>query len=189
MAVPMRNRRITIEEFEGMSEAGILTEDDRVELIEGEIVEMTPIEAPHSGRTRWLIRELSRLFSERFILDVQNPIILRQQESVLCPDLMLLPPREEFFGDVTPGPADARLLIEVVDTTLSRDRRKQRLYAQAGVAEVWLVIIAEGKQSVLVCRRPEAGQYQDVREYKRGEVIEFEGESFEVDAVLGKPRP
>lgn len=189
MAVPLQNRRITIEEFQGMFEAGILTEDDRVELIEGEIVEMMPIEAPHSGRTRWLIRELNRLFSERFILDVQNPIILRKQESVLCPDLMLLPLREEFFGDVTPGPADARLVIEVVDTSLSRDRRKQRLYAQAGVTEVWLVVIAEGKQSVFVCRHPEAGQYQDVREYKCGEVIELEGERFEVDEILGKPRP
>jgi Uma2 family endonuclease len=158
-----------------------------VELIEGEIVEMTPIDAPHSGRTRWLIRELNR-FTDRFILDVQNPVLLTEQESVLCPDLMLLYPREELFGDVLPAPADARLVIEVVDTNLSRDRRKQRLYARAGVAEVWLVIIAKGKQSVLVCRLPEAGQHQEIREYRRGEVIEFEGERFEVDAVLGKPR-
>jgi len=140
MAVVLKRRRFTIEEYHRMGEVGILSEDDRVELIEGEIVEMTPIGVRHAGT----VNRINHVFSVRLaglaVVSVQNPIVLRPQGSELQPDVALLRPRSDFYTASHPEPPDVFLVVEVMDTSLERDRRiKLSLYARAGISEAWLV--------------------------------------------------
>ena len=140
MAVELKRRLFTVEEFQRMAEAGILDEDERVELIEGEIVEMTPIGPPHAS----VVARINALFAARLgarvIVWPQNPFVLRPQTSQFQPDLALLRPRADFYSSRHPEPADALLVIEVMDSSVARDRRvKLPIYARARVEEVWLV--------------------------------------------------
>ncbi len=150
-------RRFTVDEYYRMAEAGILHEDDRVELIEGEIVEMPPIGSNHAS----IVNKLGSWFGGAIaegsaIVSVQNPLrLLNDSEPI--PDLMILRFRADFYRAAHPTPEDVLLLVEVADTTLVFDRdTKVPLYGQAGVPEVWLVNIAAA--AVEVYRRPtEAG--------------------------------
>ncbi len=158
MAVELKRRPFTIEEFQRMGEAGILDEDERVELIEGEIVEMTPIGPPHASVVARLVALFAARLGVRAIVWPQNPFVLRRQTSQFQPDLALLRPREDFYGSRHPEPADALLVIEVMDSSVARDRHvKLPIYARAGVAEVWLVHATAS--TVEVCREPRASDY------------------------------
>jgi Uma2 family endonuclease len=134
--------RFTVEEYRKMGEAGIFSEDDRVELIDGEVVEMTPIGWRHALCVTRLTTLLSGYASEqgllgrRYGVSVQNPIALRRHEEPQ-PDLALIegPPPGRL-----PGPAEIALVVEVADTSLTYDReRKLPLYAEVGIPEAWLV--------------------------------------------------
>ncbi|CAN5304449.1 Uma2 family endonuclease [soil metagenome] len=134
--------RFTVEEYRKMGEAGIFSEDDRVELIDGEVVEMAPIGWRHALCVTRLTTLLSRFASEqalagrRYEVSVQNPVVLSRHREPQ-PDLALvdgLPPAR------LPGPAEVALVVEVADTSLAYDReRKLPLYAEAGIPEAWLV--------------------------------------------------
>src|SRR5438552_12280642 len=137
--VEVRRRRFTVEEYHRMAEAGILSEDDRVELIEGEIVQMSPIGPRHSA----CVDRLNALFTSRLrrraIVRVQNPIVLSRWTEPQ-PDLTLLRPRADFYAERHPGPADVLLAVEVAETSGVYDRgTKLALYARARIPEVWLV--------------------------------------------------
>jgi len=122
-----------------MIETGILHEDDRVELIEGELNPMPPINPEHAGKTKRLNRLLSSLMADQAIVSVQDPLVLGDR-SELDPDLMLFRPREDLCETANPGPEDVLLLIEVADTSLDYDRGvKIPLYAASGIPEVWLL--------------------------------------------------
>ncbi|MBI2016243.1 MAG: Uma2 family endonuclease [Candidatus Rokubacteria bacterium] len=162
---PLVRRRFTREEFHRMGEAGIFTEDDRVELIEGEIVQMSPIGHPHAYSVMMLTNLLITRLGGRALLSPQNPVALSDDTEPL-PDIVLIRPRPGYKEtDITP--ADALLLIEVSDTSLRYDRRvKLRLYARAGIPEYWVVDV--GGEAVEIHREPRGDRYERVERVGRG---------------------
>ncbi len=167
MSIQLARRLFTVEEYHQMTRAGIFTEDDRVELIEGEIVEMTPIGSHHAACVRRLNRLFSQQIGERAFVSVQDPIQIGKH-SEPQPDLALLRPHQDFYASAHPTPHDILLLIEVADSSLEYDREiKVPLYARAGIPEVWLVDLPEDR--VLVYRQPAAQGYQEIGQVGRGE--------------------
>ena len=133
---------ITAEEYLRMGEAGVFAPDARLELIEGEIIDMAPIGPPHAG----IVARLNRWFVERAqgraVVFPQNPIVASQL-SVPQPDLLLLHPRADDYTRAHPRPADVFLAVEVADSTLRFDMRtKMPLYARCGFPEAWVVDVA-----------------------------------------------
>ncbi|MDQ6695160.1 MAG: Uma2 family endonuclease [Chloroflexota bacterium] len=143
MALPIPHKLFTIDDYDRIIDSGILKEDDRVELLSGEIVEMAPIGLRHAvcvARIEDLLHEQTR---RRAIVWVQNPIWL-PGDSVPQPDLALLKQRADFYLEHRPTPEDVLLLIEVADTSLFSDRiAKVPIYAQAGINRLWLVNLVE----------------------------------------------
>ena len=163
---PMQPHRFTIDDYHRMSEAGILGPEDRVELVRGEVVEMTPIGSPHSGCVLRLNRLLARAVGERAIVGIQSPITM-SEHSELQPDVFLARPRADDYTQTHPRPDEILLLIEVADTSIAHDREvKLPLYAEAGIAEVWLVDL--NTCTVDVCREPAGSIYGKVRRARIG---------------------
>jgi len=139
----MPRHRFTIAEYEQMAETGILTEADRVELIEGEIVGMSPIGARHAICVAVLTQYLVRQAPDDTLVFVQSPIRL-PNDSEPQPDLAVI--RRDNLGGALPNAADVLLVVEVSDSTLMHDRdTKLPLYAAAGIPEAWLVDLAAGR--------------------------------------------
>jgi Uma2 family endonuclease len=144
MAMPVQapKRLFTVDEFYQMAEAGILREDDRVELLAGEVVQMTPIGSRHAACVSRLNRLLNQGLGEECIVRVQDPVRL-DEHSEPQPDVAVLRFRQDFYREAHPGPADVLLVIEVADSSADLDREvKVPLYARAGVPEVWVVDLA-----------------------------------------------
>lgn len=153
--------KFTVEDFDRMIETGILTEDDRVELINGEIIEMDPPGKDHAS----CVDQINYLFMERLrrraYIRVQNPLQLggigRPE-----PDLMLLRWRDDYYKPRHPQPADVLLLIEVADSSLETDTKlKLPMYARAGIDEAWVVDLRAG--TVNMYRQPRDDQYLSTR--------------------------
>ena len=187
MAVAYQRRLLTIEEYHQMIEAGILSEDERIELIRGDMIEMSPIGKRHAGCVRWLIRSFSSRFASQAVIDVQDPVTLQEQQSEPQPDVVLLRYREDCYRTQHPKPEDVLLAVEVADSSLDYDRDvKIPLYAEAGIPEAWLVALPS--DSVFSYRDPSPTGYREVRQYRRGDVITpeaFPDEPFTVDEILG----
>jgi Uma2 family endonuclease len=163
-ALPRRHR-ITVEEYHRMGEAGIFSEGDRVELIEGEIIDLAPIGTRHAEA----VSRLARLFIQKtpLVERVQDPIRL-PGESEPQPDLAIVANRS--YAEAHPGPEDVLLLIEVADASIDYDRRvKIPLYARHGIPEVWLVDLGEG--IIEGFRKPAGEGYREVRRHRPGEPI------------------
>ena len=142
----------TVDDYHRMTEAGILSADERTELIEGVVVTMSPIGAPHFVAVLLLDQLLRNAVGTRAVVSVQGPIRLPPR-SEPQPDLALLHPPTGRYRAVLPGPADVFLLVEVSDSTLARDRDvKAPLYAAHGIPEYWLVDLEA--RHVLVHRDP-----------------------------------
>lgn len=182
-----RRRKFSVEEYYRMAEAGIFTEDDRVELIEGEIVEMTPIGGRHAACVNRLNALLVREAGDAAIVSVQNPVRLSERIEPQ-PDLTLLRPRDDFYAEGHPTPKDVLLVMEVSDTTLSYDREvKIPLYARSGIPEVWVVDLISGAE-ILAYSRPVGGAYEAVSRAAHGEPIAsrtIPGLTLSVDDILG----
>jgi Uma2 family endonuclease len=186
MSRKLAKRWISADEYERMGSAGIFPPGVRLELIEGEIYEMSPIGSPHAA----CVDALTHLFSEaskrRFIVRVQNPIRLNDF-SEPQPDLTLLRWREDFYRGAHPTPADVLLVVEVADTTVVTDRTiKVPLYARAGVSEAWVVNIPE--ECVEVYTDPSGEAYQTVAQFGRGENVKsptVSGLAVSVDELFG----
>ena len=167
MTAQVTRRRFTVDEYYRMAEAGILCEDDRVELIEGEIVEVAPIGSRHAACVDSLNQAFSERVGERAIVRVQNPVRLSIRTEPE-PDIVLARPRPDRYRQAHPGPADVLLLIEVADTSLAYDRRvKIPMYARAGIVEVWLVDLKG--QVVLRYADPHEGAYRLTERVGRGQ--------------------
>jgi Uma2 family endonuclease len=137
--LPARHK-LTVDDYDRMAEAGILGEDDRVELIDGDIIDMAPIGQDHAATVNKLTRALVIAFGDRAIVSVQNPVRLNRFNEPQ-PDFAVFRPRADFYATgERPGPADTLLVIEVADSSLRYDRTvKLPLYARAGIPEVWIV--------------------------------------------------
>jgi Uma2 family endonuclease len=171
MAVDVeRPRRLfTVDEYHRMGETGIIGEDERVELIEGEIVQMAPIGPRHIG----CVINANRLFvtqlGDRAVVSPQNPVIIRPR-SEPQPDLVLLRLRPVSYSRERPRSEDVLLAVEVADTTVRYDRLvKARLYARAGIPEFWLCLATEG--AVEIYRRPAVDGYADVTVHDAGQAV------------------
>lgn len=183
--VPTR-RRFTIYEYHRMADAGVLTEDDRVELLDGEIVEMSPIGSRHAG----IVDRLNMLFARRLgrhaIVRVQNPIVL-DDYSEPQPDLTILRARPDYYVGAHPRPGDVLLAIEVMDASVSYDRTlKLPLYAKKNLRELWLIDLPS--EAVEVYRRPSASGYRDGQRFARGRrfaPLAFPRVHFRVAEMLG----
>ncbi len=169
MAVALTRHRFTVDEYHWMARVGILGEDDRVELIDGEIVEMVPIGPTHVGSVIRFTGRLVRQYGDLAEVSVQNPVRLGEY-SEPEPDLVLLRPRADSYRLALPTPADVLLVVEVADTSLAVDRRvKLPLYARAGILETWLVDLRHHR--LHVHREPRADGYRVTRTLRRGERI------------------
>jgi Uma2 family endonuclease len=162
-------RKITVEEYEVMYEAGVFKPDERLELINGEILKVAPMNAPHIS---YVIR-LSRIFTERLtkraIVSTQLPIVINE-ESEPEPDLSILRWRSDDYFSGKPKAQDVYLLIEVASASLLFDRRvKLPLYARAGVPEVWIVKVQE--RELEVYRTPKGEAYSESRVLKPSDKI------------------
>lgn len=163
-------RPITVAEYHRMGEVGILGERDRVELIEGELVAMSPIGSYHHGTIITLTQALVRAVGDRAMVSVQGPVRL-DDFSEPEPDFALLRPRSDTYRNAHAEPADVLLLIEVADTSLNYDRAvKRALYSRHAIPELWIVDLNAGE--VEVCRQPGAGGYAAVTRVGRDGVLE-----------------
>jgi Uma2 family endonuclease len=168
MSVSLSRRLFTAQEFRSMIEAGVFPEDDRLELVDGEIVEMSPIGNRHAACVRRL-NLIFRSVGDRAIVDVQSPLGI-SDENDFYPDIVLLKPRTDVYASGIPGASDALLVVEVADTTVRFDRSiKKSRYAAAGLPEYWIVDL-EGSR-VWVHRKPLQGDYREVIEARAGDVL------------------
>ncbi len=191
MALPA-TRRFTVDEYYKMVEAGILGEDDRVELIEGEILEMAPIGPLHADEVEDLFRLFVVQFANRAKVRSQNPVRLSQ---ILEPEpdvalLRLASERSRSYRADHPTAEDVLLIVEVADSSLEYDLgRKARLYARHGIPELW--VVDQRNDRLVLHREPTPRGYADVRTLERGESVAplaFSEVSFTVDELLGAPR-
>lgn len=151
-------KRWIVEDYHRMIGAGILTPDDRVELLDGQIVEMAPQNPPHASTTDESSDYLKALFAGRAKVRTQLPITLAP-DSEPEPDLVIVRMDQRHYRDRHPAPEDVFLLIEIADATLQRDRtRKAKIYASAGIPDYWIVDI--NQQQVIVLRDPQVNAYQ-----------------------------
>jgi Uma2 family endonuclease len=143
MTIQLKQRLITVEVYHKMIEAGILGPDDRVELIEGKIIEMAPVGSKHAAYVKKINTLLGDLLGAKVIIGVQDPIAI-QNYSEPEPDVSVLRPREDYYATRHPQPEDVFLVIEVADTSLDFDQEvKLSMYARAGISEYWIVNIQE----------------------------------------------
>ena len=134
---------ISADEYLRMHEGGVFAPDTRLELIEGEIIEMAPIGPPHMSRVNKLTRLFVERTGDRAIVSVQNAVVIGDR-SVPQPDVALLKPREDEYARSLPMASDVLLMVEVADATISFDlRKKVPLYALSGIAEVWVLGVSE----------------------------------------------
>ena len=159
----------TVGDYHRMAETGVLRQDARVELLDGQVVEMSPIGSRHAGCVFHLNQMLFGALAGRAGVNVQNPVVL-DDHSEPQPDITVLKLRSDWYTTAHPGPADVLLLIEVMDTTAERDREmKTPLYARSGIAEVWLVDLDADVIEIL--REPGPDGYASVRTAARGDKL------------------
>jgi Uma2 family endonuclease len=186
MSVQIARRHFNVAEYYKMAAAGVFPEDDRVELIEGEIIEMNPIGSRHAACVGRLTKLLERMAGDRAIVWVQNPVQVNEYSEPL-PDVALLKPRDDFYARANPQPSDVFLIIEVADSSVEYDRDiKIPLYAQAGIPEVWIVNLP--KEAIEIYTRPLEGEYREISLVKRGESLSaksFANLTIDASAVLG----
>ena len=185
MALEIAKHVFTVTDFERMAETGILSENDRVELIEGEIIEMSPIGNRHAA----CVDRFNEL-----IVGLRLDVIVRVQSSIQLddywqpqPDLALLRRRDDFYSGSRPRAADVLLVIEVADTALEYDRFvKLPAYARAGIPEVWLANLPADR--IEMYAEPVNGAHTVIKHATRGEVIEsssIDELRLSVDDILG----
>lgn len=170
MSTPTLRRQFSVDDYARMREAGILTEDDRVELIDGEIYCMSPLGSLHVALVNRLNRLLLPLVGMDAIISVQNAVRL-DDYSEPQPDIAVLHPEDHDYAAALPSAQDIFLVIEVADTSLDYDRDvKLPRYAESGIGEVWIV---DAQQHIIEqYTQPLQGQYMRIQKYPRGTVIQ-----------------
>src|SRR5262249_30023749 len=167
--VTVQRRRLTVAEYARMVAAGILAEDERVELIDGEVYVMSPIGSLHASMVDRLTRLLVLRCAQAAIVRVQSSIQLNDYTEPE-PDFAVLQPRDDFYAHAHPRAADVLLVVEVADTSLTYDRgEKLPRYALAGIPEVWLIDLNE--RVVEQYTQPYDGTYRHKLLLDRGDTL------------------
>lgn len=186
MLLQVEKRLWTVEEYHGMARAGILHEDDRLELIKGEVVAMSPIGVRHMACVNRLTALFAAQFEGKAMLSVQNSVYL-DEYSEPVPDVVLFKYRQDFYNQNAPTAEDVLLLIEVSDSTLPYDRNVKRpLYAQANIMDYWLINLIDN--SVEVYRQPENGVFsQKFIRYRDDKItaVAFPNDTLLVSDLIG----
>ncbi len=165
----VRKHLTDITEWQKLGEANIFPPSSRLELIEGEILEMAPIGCNHSGHVIRLTHFLSALVFDKAMLSVQNPLQLGDL-SEPEPDFMLLKPNDDFYCSRHPNADDVLLLIEVADSSLSFDQnQKLRLYASHNIPEYWLMNLNDS--CLEVYRQPHGDCYGEKTTLRVGDTV------------------
>lgn len=142
-----QSRRFSVDEYHRMTELGILTEDDNLELIEGYLVRKMPTDPPHDGTVHRVLKHLIRVLPSGWDVRVQSAVSLPDSEPE--PDLAVVRHDPTDYAKHHPGPADVGLVIEVSDSTLLGDRAdKGRIYARTGIACYWIINLPDGQVEV-----------------------------------------
>jgi Uma2 family endonuclease len=179
-------RLFTVKEYYQMAESGIIANGERVELIRGEIIKMSPIGRRHAACVDRCNYALAAKFAGKVVVRIQNPLAL-DNTSEPEPDVMLLKYQDDFYESGHPHPSDVLLLIEVADSTIDSDRElKIPLYAEDRITEVWLIDI--NSACIEVYRYPIANGYQEIQKFCRGQklsILAFPDVSITVDEILG----
>lgn len=185
MAIQLTQRLIKAEEYRKMAEAGILSDDGRIELLEGKLVEMSPAGRKHAAMVKRLTALLYRKLKGELIISVQDPIRLGEF-SEPEPDLALLKPSATYYEDRLPDADDVLLIIEVSDSSLDKDREvKLPIYAAANIPEYWIINMEACE--IEAYRFPREGTYQSREVLKTGDTLSLPvpGCSFSVDDIFG----
>jgi Uma2 family endonuclease len=181
-----RRHRLSVDDYHRMAEVGILDAEARVELIEGEIIDMAPPGSPHAAAVHRLAEVLIRAVNGRANVLVQNPVRL-SNFSEPQPDIALLKRRDDFYSERHPRPDDVLLIVEVAASSLAYDRnRKLPLYARHGIPEMWLVDLEHRRLSRY--RAPQHGAYTIADEPELAtplEVAALPGVSFALGRLFG----
>jgi Uma2 family endonuclease len=186
---PTRHR-FTVDEWDELGRLGFFHEEARVELIEGEIIDMPPIGDRHAACVARLNRLTVTRAGDSAVVWVQNPI-RPSHYSEPEPDLALLLPRDDFYAAGKPGPADVLLVVEVAHSTLAFDRdRKGPVYAAAGIPEYWIVDVAH--EVVLVFTDPGPDGYRTSTTARPGDTLvprSLPQVTFTIAEILGTDVP
>jgi len=183
MTVHLRRQLFTVSDYYKMVETGILSADDKVELLNGEIIKMSPIKSPHSSIVEYLRDIIPVLLPETAQCRGQNPIIINDK-SEPEPDLVIVKKRKDRYKKKHPSVKDIFLLIEVSDSTLEKDRSvKKEIYAKANIPEYWIINIPN--QQVEVFSKPEDGIYLETKILKKGKLnFELFEETQKIKGIL-----
>jgi len=185
MQVEVLAKKFTVDEYYRMAEVGIIGPEDRVELIDGQIIQMSPPGIRHVAASHRATTLFTEALGRRVIVSVQNPLRLDRFNEPQ-PDIIILKPQPDFYASRNSGPEDASLVIEISDTSLSYDRKvKIPHYAAKSIPEVW---IEDLKHDVLlVYRDPAGGVYGTNLTLRRGETVSpsaFSDIVFKVEDLL-----
>lgn len=185
MTLAILRRQFSVHDYARMREVGILGEDDRVELLDGEIYVMSPIGPLHVGIVNRLNKLLTRQVGDAGIVSVQNPIRLNDYSEPL-PDIAVLSPRDDYYSQALATPDDVLLLIEIADSSLAYDREeKLPRYAQAQISEVWIIDL--NRQVVEQHTQPQQGEYTQLHRVLLGNPIsasQLPGVQFTTDQIF-----
>lgn len=152
--------RLTVEDYHRMGEMGLLAPDARTELINGEIIDMTPPGSRHSAIVTYLTHALTAAVGNAALVSVRSPLRLNRMNEPQ-PDLQILRKRDDFYVKALPAGPDVLLAIEVSDSTLRYDRQiKLPLYAAHGIGEFWLIDL--NAKQMTCCRKPRDHRYENV---------------------------
>jgi Uma2 family endonuclease len=179
-------RAFTVDDYYRMAETGILAPGERLELLDGAVVEMSPIGVRHASVVSRLTHLLISALSDRVEVRVQNPVRL-DERSEPEPDIAVLHRRGDFYAEAHPGPGDVFVLIEVADASILVDRNvKIPLYARASVPEVWLIDLQ--RDQIEVYAEPVSEMYRVSEHMSRSDRVAlraFPDTAFDVAEILG----
>jgi Uma2 family endonuclease len=186
MSVNLAKHSFTVSEYERMGETGVFAPDSRLELIEGEIIEISPIGSRHAACVQLVSDLIKDAIERKFSVRTQHPVVL-DDFSEPQPDVAVVTFRPDYYRDAHPRPQDILLVVEVADTTVEKDRLvKTRLYARAGIPEALIFNLIEDQLEYY--SRPAAGIYQRSEILKRGDRFESKpvnGLTLDVRTILG----
>lgn len=162
----LKRKLFSVTDYYKMLETGLLSEQDRVELIHGEIIRISPIGSKHGGYVKTIANLITRKLGHQITISVQDPV--RSSEfSEPEPDVAVLKNRDDFYTESHPTPKDVYFLVEVADTSIGYDFDvKLPLYAAAGIPEVWILDV--NAQTITQHSQPDANAYLEVDILKKG---------------------